>query len=409
MGNSKLIKLYQGLPREIYFLFAARVINTMGSFVVPLITMILTRKIGLSASQTGLFSTALAVTQAPCLIIGGKLIDAVGRKRIILIFNTLGSAFYLICALMRPGLPMAVMIVIASDLYIFAWPAFDAIVADLTEGTARKNAFSLLYLGANLGFAVGPVLGGILFNHYLPILFLLDGATTLISTSLLLFIKETRKASPATEETKPDEIMADTNTLQVFLKFPIILFFMLIALFYHFTYVQWGFILPLQMNSLFNSAGPRIYGSLITVNGLIVIFFTPLFTRLAARVHTLRAIAGGGALFSLAFVLLALARSLPFFYLAIALFTFGEIITTINSSAFIADNTPPTHRGRINSASNLIRGTGFAIGPFVMGYILQSTNYFISWIVIAALMFVGFGLMLLLDRNQKNVKALSQG
>lgn len=86
-----LIAPYRGLPREIYILFFSRIINSMGTFVFPLLALILSSKIGLSKVDTGNFMTLLVFTQAPSMIIGGKLVDIFGRKKVIMIFQGLGA------------------------------------------------------------------------------------------------------------------------------------------------------------------------------------------------------------------------------------------------------------------------------------------------------------------------------
>jgi MFS family permease len=45
-------------------------------------------------------------------------------------------------------------------LAIAAQPASTAMTTDLTNPRNRKAAFSLLYLGGNVGFAVGPLISG---------------------------------------------------------------------------------------------------------------------------------------------------------------------------------------------------------------------------------------------------------
>ena len=47
-GVVNQIKRYRGLPKEIYVLFAARIVNSLGAFVFPLLTLILTEKLGRS-------------------------------------------------------------------------------------------------------------------------------------------------------------------------------------------------------------------------------------------------------------------------------------------------------------------------------------------------------------------------
>ncbi|MGN2369500.1 hypothetical protein ACTFJW_05480 [Clostridium cagae] len=41
---------YLGLPKEIYILFLGKIINCIGAFIYPLLSLILIQKIGLSIS-----------------------------------------------------------------------------------------------------------------------------------------------------------------------------------------------------------------------------------------------------------------------------------------------------------------------------------------------------------------------
>ncbi|MEW5818540.1 MAG: MFS transporter, partial [Spirochaetota bacterium] len=49
-----IFTLYRGLPRSIYILFFARIVNCMGSFVFPFLTMFLTQKLELSTGEAGI-------------------------------------------------------------------------------------------------------------------------------------------------------------------------------------------------------------------------------------------------------------------------------------------------------------------------------------------------------------------
>ena len=47
----KIFKEYLHLPREVYVLVVAKTINGLGNFIMPLLTLILTEKVGLNGSQ----------------------------------------------------------------------------------------------------------------------------------------------------------------------------------------------------------------------------------------------------------------------------------------------------------------------------------------------------------------------
>lgn len=398
--KNRYLKTYSGLPKELYFIFAAKVINCMGSFILPLLTLILSQKLGMSKAETGNFSALLLLTQVPSLIIGGKLTDAIGRKKIIITCEVLGSFFYFLCGFSKDNISMALFIVIAENLYTAAAPAFDSMVADITTPENRKASFSLLYLGVNIGMTISPLLGGLLFKDHLPLLFLLDAATTLASVVLLaVFVKETKNRQSEPDLTdQPEENIPVYRVLKAV---PLLLIFFALIFIYDFAYSQWGFMLPLQFGDLYGLDGAHFFSILAALNSLIVITCTPLLTHLTQRFRPLSVIAGGGILYVVAYSVFSFANSFPLFLAAVALFTFGEIVVAINIGAFIADHSPNAHRGRINSVLMFTRGSAFALGPFIMGHVISKTSYCVTWSVMVALMLFGTMGMLLLGRKDQ--------
>ena len=78
----KIFKEYLHLPREDYVLVVAKTINGLGNFIMPLLTLILTEKVGLNGSQAGFYMLMLNVCFVPGLLFGGRLADSLGRKKL---------------------------------------------------------------------------------------------------------------------------------------------------------------------------------------------------------------------------------------------------------------------------------------------------------------------------------------
>ncbi len=393
-------KVYSGLQKEVYVFFIARVITCMGMFIMPLWALILTQKIGLSKPQAGVMSTVFAVTQAPCLLFGGKLIDRIGKKKFIFLSQSLGSIVYIVCAVLPMSMLTAALIVVAADFYTAASPALDALVADITTPENRKASFSLIYFGLNLGYTVSPLVGGLLFQRHLPVLFILDAVTTLISIAIIMkYIKEPEgkkeQVSPGGEGKREEKV----SVWNVLLSNRVLLYFLIVMFLYHFCYSQWSFMLPLQMADLFGGNGARNYSFLVAANAVIVIAFTPLATAGTRAFRALTVSAVGGLCFFVSFFLFGPMTRLPLFFAAVFILTVGEILVTVNTNAFIADNTPPTHRGRVNSLHEFMRGTCYAVSPPVMGTLIVALGYLKCWWIIAALMLAGTLGMAALDRK----------
>jgi len=142
-----------------------------------------------------------------------------------------------------------------------------------------------------------------------------------------------------------------------------------------FIYQQWTFVIPLYMESIFAENGATYFGLLTSFNGLVVIVFTPIMTRLLRKFNELPKVAIGLGLYSLSFLILRDTVLLWVFFIMMFAFTIGEIINMLGSSPFVSRRVPASHRGRINSFRNIgyfVGGTG---GQLVMGFIIDNFSY----------------------------------
>ncbi|RDY28038.1 MFS transporter [Romboutsia weinsteinii] len=410
MSLRNLLMPYKGLPREIYILFIGKIVNCIGAFVHPLMALILTQRIGMSASEAGQYVTMVAVCQAPCIMFGGKLADTIGRRKVIITFQILGAITLFICGLIEPSILTAKIMILSSCLYSLSTPAYDALNADLTNHSNRKSSYSLLYMGVNIGFAIGPLLGGFLFKNYLSLIFIGDAITTLISLALfIIFVKEKKgniEEENTIEEKNNLEEKIEGSTLKVLLSRPILILFPIILLLYQFSYSQWGFAVPIQLGDLFGPDGAKTYGILGSMNGLIVIISTPILTTLTKKHNILNVMSVGGLLYGICFFLIGAKSIIPIFFLGVFLLTIGEVLIAINSSTFIANNTPASHRGRISSLIPLISGTGYAVGPMIMGGIIDVQGIFTGWMVVSMTSIIGSILMYNLKRFDASSKSV---
>lgn len=261
-------------------------------------------------------------------------------------------------------------------------PAYNSLIADLTSPENRSGAYALSYLGWNMGFAIGPVLGGVLYQHHLPWVFMGDAVTAMIALSLIaLFIPETIQKTrlEVTEGTRKLERREEGSIFSVLAKRPIMLYFAVIMFGYNFAYSQWAFMLPIQTMQLFPETGARYFGYLAGFNGLIVMVFTPIVTKLAEKTPVMRRMVYGGLFYAVGFGMLGVLNSLFFVFLWSFTFTLGEIILAISVTPFIADHSPSSHRGRMNAVVPLLFNLGNTLGPFGMGKVLNYISIESGW------------------------------
>ena len=187
------------LPREIWILFAATLVNRCGTMVLPFLVLYLTRVLAISISHAALALTVYGIAALLTMPIAGRLSDR------------LGSLFVMRCSLLLSGFvlflfPLAHSFAsILAITFVFAIlnesvrPPSLALVSDLVKQEQRKQAFALSRLAVNLGMSVGPAIGGFLAVYSFRFLFFADGATSILAGLVLMF------AWPGTRRTKASE------------------------------------------------------------------------------------------------------------------------------------------------------------------------------------------------------------
>lgn len=409
MYFKRLFKPYMDLPKEIYIIFISKLINALGCFVMPLLTLILTDKIGLSKQDAGFYLSISGLLFLPASIIGGKLADVFERKIVIVVFDFLAAVLYIITGFIKPSMTMIYMIMLSGACMTAAAPGHDSLVADMTTPKNRKGAYSLLYMGWNMGFAIGPIIGGILYKDHLPLVFVGDAATALIALSLIIiFVKETIKSTEndIKDMTRINEKREKGSVISVILKRPILIYVALILFGYNFVYSQWSFMLPMQIMNVYKSIGARYFGMVASLNGMVVMIFTPLLTKITDGKSDLRRMVYGGIFYTIGFGMLGFVSTMPFFLLSAFIFTLGEIVLAISISPFIANRTPASHRGRMSAVIPMIFGAGYTFGPLGMGIVLKYIDIKSGWIMLGIFVFIATFMMYSLERydSKKQIK-----
>lgn len=367
----EILGIYKGLPKEMYVLFIARVITAFGTFVMPFLSLFMTVRLGLSKETAGLYVTLASISYIPGSLIGGKLSDMYSKKNVLIGAQAL-SAFCILGVVFTEISFLKIFLIILSSVFIAAsYPAVDALVAEFTPDAQRKSAYSLMYLGLNLGCAVGPVAAGFLFYRHTNFIFIGDAATTLLSLILLLVMV---KEPLALEHDKPvHESAADKqeeSAWKILFKMPLVLAFSVISTFYAFAYAQYSFSLPLHLNNLFSESSSYYYGLLMSVNGLGVIILTPLVSKLTKKALPVLNMVLSGAFYGMGFGLYYLASNLPLCMVATLVWTIGEILYSTNFTVYVVGKSPRDFRGRLISISTIISHLGLFLGPVIMGGII---------------------------------------
>jgi MFS family permease len=138
---------------------------------------------------------------------------------------------------------------------------------------------------------------------------------------------------------------------------------------------------------------PVVYGSLMSLNGLLIIGLELAVTTFTRRLPALIAIAIGLALNGIGFGAIGMASSAPALALTVVIWTFGEMVFSPVGAAYIADIAPSDLRGRYQAAWAFTFSLGLMLAP-IGGTLLYSVSPTLLWFSCLALCLAAAGLML---------------
>ncbi|SJZ83018.1 MFS transporter [Anaerorhabdus furcosa] len=372
---------YKGLRREMYVLFFGRIVTNMGALIWPMLTLILTNKLGYSASQVATIMLVMTLIQIPFTLIGGKLADHFNKRNIIIFCDLITVTCYFILGFIEVSFAFVVLFFVAGLFASIEWPCYDALVADLSTSKDREKAYSLNYLGANIGLVLAPTIGGFLFENYLNIAFVVNAISTLSSTILIyIYIKDVRKIHEEVQTGSYEESASHDSIFKVIKERKMIMVYLLFAAISGLVYSQFNFLMPLNLERLYGAKGAIIFGLITSVNACIVIIGTPLLTKYFPKVRDVSKLVIGEILIVTGLAMYIFIQGLiPMYFVSIFIFTIGEIFSTLGKSPYLTRRIPASHRGRIVSISMLFASIFQAFMQKGVGFLADSYSMPVVW------------------------------
>src|SRR5437870_3663423 len=333
--NGNLRENLRAMPRGAWILFFGTFLNKFGTFVLPFLTLYMTR-LGFSAAQAGMAIGAYGIGSLCASFTGGQLADRLGRRKVI-VLSMFSGALAMLCLSQARQLPWLVLFAglagLTGEMYR---PASSALLTDIVPTGQRVTAFAAYRIAINAGFAFGSATAGFVASKSFLWLFVGDAASSVLF-GLVAWIALPAGLGGTQMETS---WWATARALRDDRRFRQVL---LASLIIGLVFVQVFSTMSLEITrSGFSSA---IYGLMISMNGVLVVLFELPVTMITRRFTARRVIAVGFLLIGVGFASNALVRTLPLLGLTIILFTLGEMVAMPVAAAYVADLAPVHQRG----------------------------------------------------------------
>jgi len=380
----------RGLPADVWVVSAATLLNRMGMMVLPFLVLYLTEHLGYPARTAGLVLTVYGLGGLVSAPVAGRLCDRVGALRVMQVALAASGGVLLFFPLARGLEPVLGLTFLLS---LFSEAVRPASLAALTGSIApekRTAAIALNRLAINLGMSVGPAIGGFLAMASFPLLFVVDGITSLVA-GIGLALAVWRLGLRRHEEVAAEADRAASRgsggvtgdrRLLVFLSG----FFLLGVVFLQHEGAMAVFLVR-------DLAFPEsFYGMLFVVNTvLIVLVEVPLNLAMAGWSHR-RALVLGTLLCAAGFGALGLATGPLTVVLTVVVWTFGEMIFFPVSATYVADLAPPGRQGYMGAYS-MAFGLAFTLGPAAGTAVLDRFGAGTLWAAVFACGLVAAAIM----------------
>lgn len=327
----------------------------------------------------GIVLFIMAVVSVPFGIYGGNLIDRLGRRRMLLLATPIIAILFFFISLsifMNLNVLLFYGLLIATEPFMnIQGSADNVIITDSTTSAERTNAFGLVRILLNIGFAMGPAVGGFIAGFSYGYIFLIPGALTLVEAILyFLYVPETLKKENIRPKTSGFTFPSrDISFLFASLSIAAMLLVM----------GQWGTTLTLFWKAFDNVSIIEV-GILYGTNGLYVALFQAYTNKIFSKARDHIRLLIGLNVYAFGFFALIFFRSFPFLLVDVFVLTMGENITAPIISTIISRLSPVDKRGQYFGAFQVIAGVISPSAPVMGTFFIQyfPNNMGILWVVI---------------------------
>lgn len=367
----------------------------MFSFAIygPFFLLYLSQTRGLTMTAAGMVVAISSLANAVSQALGGVVTDKFGRRKSMVFFSGLDILFHIaltfMIAVSTPVWSIAIVYIAEGFIVGMKQPATTAIIIDLAPRQQLTEAYGLAQIVANIGWIIGPLLGGFMFSSfsyaYLFAIAVLTSIACLILT--LAALKESYTGAKRETSFRSAFTIKANRALFTYIGLNLMVFI---------AYVQ---IVNTYSVFVVNKLGftATQYGLLLTIaSAFAVIFQYPVTRMVTIRLGDKNALFFGSFLFGLGYLSLGWITSFAWSVAAILVITLGELLFVPSASSTVGRLASPDQRGRYMGLLGTGSGLGIAIGPLLGGALFDvaSDTPPLMWGAIAAIAFLaGLGFM----------------
>jgi predicted MFS family arabinose efflux permease len=369
---------FRGLSREIWLLSLVTFINRAGAMVIPFLSLYLINVEGFTLPQVGWIMSCFGLGSLFGTFIGGKLTDSIGFYKVILGSLFLGGVGFILLQFINSFYGFCIGIFVLTMMADAGRPAIFVAADTYSRPGNTTRSITLIRLAINLGFSIGPLVGGLIIAHInYTSLFWIDGLTCMLaSLGVFLLLKPKKQKDTNVEKT----ILIKEGVPPYLNKLFIMFFIIMVA--NSLAFVQYFSVMPVYYEKA-HFLSEDIIGWLLFINGAtIVIFEMPLIAWLdRKKISKTMATFWGIFFLGLSFLVLNFTSWSGILVIAMFLMTLGEMIGFPFSNALALEMAPNGRKGSYMAFYSMSFSFAHLIGHNGGMNMVNSFGYFKTWTI----------------------------
>ncbi|MBG43435.1 MAG: MFS transporter [Aequorivita sp.] len=398
---SNYLANFRGLSREIWLLSLVTFINRAGAMVIPFLSLYLINVEGFDLPQVGWIMSCFGLGSLVGTYIGGRLTDSIGYYKVMLSSLFMGGVGFILLQYIETFYGFCIGIFLLTLMTDAGRPAIFVAADAYSKPGNITRGIALIRLAINLGFSIGPLVGGLIIAHInYTSLFWIDGLTCMLASLGVFILLKPKKPKSTDEKT----IIIKEGLPPYFNKYFLVFFFIMIA--YSLAFVQYFSVMPVYYEKV-HFLSEDIIGWLLFINGAtIVIFEMPLIAWLdRKKISKTMATFWGVFFLGLSFLVLNLSDWSGVLVIAMLLMTLGEMIGFPFSNALALEMSPKGRKGSYMALYSMSFSFAHMIGHNGGMNLVNSFGYFNTWTIFSVFLLLVGGLTIWLYFLLKKTKA----
>ncbi len=375
-------------------------INRCGAMVLPFLSVYLTEFLHFTVPQVGITMSLFGLGSMGGAFLGGWLTDRIGHFRVQVGSLFVGGGLFFLLLELQQFSTFAGGIFLLSLVTECLRPANSASVSFYTDQKNVTRAFSLNRMAINLGFSIGPALGGLLATISYHWLFLADGISSLLAGIFFYVYFRHRTGYTPRLKTAPKAVLFPDSSPYRDRQF---MWFAVLCGCFGLVFFQFFTNLPLYYRQVYALPQTQV-GTLFALNGVVVFSLEMVVVYLVGNRYKLAHLVTWGTLcVGLSFALLNILQGVWVLYLAMFVLSIAEILAMPFLATIPVKRSDATNRGAYMGVFTLSYSVAFVIGPYLGTSIISEFGFAALWWFTAGLAtLTALGLFWLVSRMEKN-------